>query len=530
MYTNLNFTGRKALAYIRKSTNDTNRQKYSIQSQREQIEEWCLKHNVILTKTFKDDHSAKTFNRPGWNELVAYLETQRCDPQADLLLVIDYSRFSRDEVLGYVSINQLDQLNIELQAIDQLLDYSIPESKFMRSHYMTMPAVDNAWRSIKVKRGMTLSLRAGNWCAGSLPKGYWKDKNTGEVTPTQEGRIIGSSMKKILQGYSIKEALEDVKMRGVSMTFKTFSKAIRNPFYAGKIKHELLGEDIVDGKQLPVISWTDFQELQHLLNNNKKSTLGKGDELLPLKGFMSCPNCGSNYTGYQIKKKQNPYKKGVYKVRKSQPVYYKCQCANVSGLKSHAKFVDALNNLSVSVDKIDAFMEALEIALEQINDRQKKSISEFGREIGMVEEKLERLEESYLYDGIIDKSIYQKHVQKLHNRLDFLQKNKDSLRQLSNPRQVLDFASKSLTKMGNRWNNGTFLQKKAMQRWMFPEGILYDKAKDHYLTPRINIIFNVTNSFSVGYNKITDPNGSVIRLWQSVGESNPCYQDENLAS
>ena len=520
MYTNLNFSGRKALAYIRKSTNDTNRQKYSIQSQREQIEAWCLQQNVTLIRTFKDDHSAKTFNRPGWNELVAYLATQRNERQADLLLVIDYSRFSRDEVLGYVSINQLDQLNIELQAIDQLLDYSIPESKFMRSHYMTMPAVDNAWRSIKVKRGMILSLREGNWCAGPLPRGYWKDKNTGIVEPTLEGRLIGSAMRKILEGYSIKEALDDINMRGFNTTFKTFSKILRNPFYAGKIQHKLLEDEIVDGKQEPVITYESFKQLQQYLDNNKKSNIVKGDENLPLKGFMSCPKCGHNYTGYTVRKKQKPYKKDEYFVKKSQPVYYKCRCSNVSGINAHSKFIEVLDNLSLRNEMIDAFLEALEIAIEEINSRQIQIKTDLNREIGMLEKKLERLEGRFIYDGDIDKNTYQNHVQKIHKQIDFIEKKRQGVSPLSNPSKIIDFASRNLTKIGFRWSKANFSQKKALQRWVFPEGFMYDKAKGQYLTPRINTIFSINSSFSVGYNKKTDPNGSVIRLWQSDSPAN----------
>lgn len=497
MFVSLNFANRKAIAYIRKSTNDANRQKYSIQSQKEQIEKWCDQMGVILIRTFKDDHSAKDFNRPGWNQLTAYLNQNKKQQLADLLLVVDYSRFSRDEVLGYVSINQLESFNIELQAIDQLLDSSVPESKIMRGLNMTMPAVDNAWRSIKVKRGMTLALKQGNWVA-PVPMGYWKDKNEGKITATKEGRLIGMAMQMVKNGSSITDAHMELHLRGLNITFKRFSKMLRNPFYAGLISHKLLEDEIVKGNHKGVISESDFEELQRVLSNNRKDT-HKHLDLYPLKGFIQCPNCQTYYTGYQVKKKQKP--NGDYRLKQSKPIYYKCKCANVSGKKAHKQFSTVLDSLSLNEDYLAAFKDMAISVIQRISLDDRQRIVLINREIGQVEAKIERLEERYLYERVIDTKTYEKHSKKLFQRLDDLRESKKSSGALSNPTDFVNFVCKNISNIDIKWNESTFKRKRGLQRWMFPEGFFYDKHTEQYLTPRLNSIFNLTRSFSNGITK-----------------------------
>ena len=61
-----------------------------------------------------------------------------------------WDRFSRNTTDSYEMIRKLKGYGVEVQAIQQPLDLSIPETKDLLAIYLTMPHVDNERRSIKV--------------------------------------------------------------------------------------------------------------------------------------------------------------------------------------------------------------------------------------------------------------------------------------------------------------------------------------------------------------------------------------------
>ncbi|WP_115867382.1 recombinase family protein [Marinoscillum furvescens] len=482
------FEGKRAVCYLRKSTDDAYRQKYSIQAQREQMEMWSSNFGVITEKYFIDDHSAKDFKRPGWVDLMDYLKKHHTS--ISLVLIIDYSRFSRNDVLAYVSINQLDQWGIELQAIDQLLNYEVPESLIMRGNYITMPAVDNLWRSKKVKRGMIQSLRAGNWCAGKYPRGFWKDKNTGEVQITDEGKLIAAAYDKIAHhGYNIREAQTFLNLRGVNVTFKALSKMLRNVFYKGYISHRLLGSEIVKGNQPPLVDPTTWQLVQDILSGNKKS--GKNEDLFPLKKFLQCPDCGKSHTAYQRKTKQKP--DGSYREKKSKPIYYKCACGDISGKKLHETFSDMLSSFSLNHNDVDILREELEIVFNSMQEEARESQALLKKRITEQSQFLEKLEKKYINDGL-DTETYKKHKESTLNEIHKLESALRSQVQLSNPTQFINNSLKLVTKPSKIWRDSNISAQRELQKLIFPEGLMYSKKKEEYRTPRIHSIFAVIHS------------------------------------
>ena len=509
------FEGKRAVCYLRKSTDDAYRQKYSIQAQREQMELWSSHFGVITEKYFIDDHSAKDFKRPGWVQLMDYLKKHHS--AISLVLIIDYSRFSRNDVLAYVSINQLDQWSIELQAIDQLLNYEVPESLIMRGNYITMPAVDNLWRSKKVKRGMIQSLRAGNWCAGKYPRGYWKDKNTGEVQITDEGRLIAVAYDKIAHhGYNIRETQTFLNLRGVNVTFKALSKMLRNVFYKGEISHGLLGDEIVKGNQPALVDPTTWQLVQDVLSGNTKT--GKTDDIFPLKKFLTCPDCGKVHTAYQRKTKQRP--DGTYREKKTKPIYYKCACGDISGKMLHETFSDLLSSFSLNHNDVDILREELNIVFESMQRESKESQALIKKRITEQTQFLEKLEKKYISDGL-DTETYKKHKDSTLNEINELETALRGQVQLSNPTQFINNSLKLVTKPAKIWRESDLMSQRSLQKLIFPEGLMYSKKKREYRTPRIHSIFTVihglqsptkektrsTNGVNLVYSPLVVPRG-----------------------
>ncbi len=75
-------------------------------------------HHHILMRIL--NHSAKTFNRPEWNKLLADLKKYK--GKTDFILFTKWDRFSRNACDAYQMISTLRRLGIEPQAIEQPLE------------------------------------------------------------------------------------------------------------------------------------------------------------------------------------------------------------------------------------------------------------------------------------------------------------------------------------------------------------------------------------------------------------------------
>ncbi|MEF9478807.1 recombinase family protein [Chryseobacterium sp. 1B4] len=60
--------------YIRVSTDEQADRGYSQRDQEERLKRYCETNNLKIDSLIFEDHSAKNFNRPGWNELLIYLK------------------------------------------------------------------------------------------------------------------------------------------------------------------------------------------------------------------------------------------------------------------------------------------------------------------------------------------------------------------------------------------------------------------------------------------------------------------------
>jgi site-specific DNA recombinase len=59
--------------YIRVSTDEQADKGYSQRNQEEVLRRYCAFQNIQIRKVILEDHSAKTFNRPAWTNLISGL-------------------------------------------------------------------------------------------------------------------------------------------------------------------------------------------------------------------------------------------------------------------------------------------------------------------------------------------------------------------------------------------------------------------------------------------------------------------------
>lgn len=168
--------------YVRVSTDEQAEKGYSQRNQEEVLRRYCEIKSIQIQKVYYEDHSAKTFNRPIWKNIL--VDLRKGKGQANLMLFTKWDRFSRNTGDAYTMINTLRRFGIEPQAIEQPLDLDIPENKMMLAFYLAAPEVENDRRSLNI-----FTVHAGRRKKedGSLPLRL--------VTPTAPMRTDGNILR-----------------------------------------------------------------------------------------------------------------------------------------------------------------------------------------------------------------------------------------------------------------------------------------------------------------------------------------------
>ena len=147
---------KKAILYIRVSTDEQEDKGYSQRDQHETLQRYCEQNSIAILKVIFEDHSAKTFNRPEWSRMLSDLRRTKSRP--DAVLFTKWDRFSRNVSESYQTIGVLAKIGVQPISIEQPLDMTNPESKMMLAIYLAAGEVDNDRRALNVFYGIRRAI------------------------------------------------------------------------------------------------------------------------------------------------------------------------------------------------------------------------------------------------------------------------------------------------------------------------------------------------------------------------------------
>ena len=484
----------KAFLYIRVSTDEQAEKGYSQRSQEEVLNRYCELHNIQIAGTYIEDFSAKTFNRPRFQEMLFRIKKNKdC---ASLILFTKWDRFSRNAGEAYAMINILEKLGVAPQAIEQPLDIEIPENKLMMAVYLATPEVENARRSLNVFYGMRRARKEGRWMA-CAPIGYTNSRSAGNtkiITPDPgKSAIIKWIFESLATNkFSAESILKSAREKGFKCSKNNFHSLIRNPVYCGKIKivaFKAEPEAVIQGLHEGIISEELFYRTQAALDSKKRTTKINDLDKFPLRGFILCPNCGNALTASCSTGRNKKY------------AYYHCtsQCG--------ARFAaDVVNDGFVSVQKKLKPLQGIEplykLVVEDVFSRGKKNT---GTELRKVKNDLQQLSQRnkkardlLLEDKIspLDYSEIKKECEQQTAMLD------ERIALLSQHVQGIEErivrAVTLLSHLDELYTKGSTEDKRRIAGSMFPKKLTF--SKNGYRTAHMNkaaeLIFNMSAAFS----------------------------------
>jgi site-specific DNA recombinase len=299
-----NLKGKRAILYRRVSTTKQKETGNSLNSQKDQLRSFCYNKEIQIIQEFEEDFSAKDFNRPEWNKLNKYAKANY--REIDLLLVVNWDRFSRNTLEALNTIDTFSKINIEVNSINNWIDYQDPTQKFIQLMYLGMPEVDNKMKGLRIKKAMREVRKSGRWCSkqpfGYLPGKDHFGKALMKVDP-DKGQLLKSLFELYSSGnYSQSEILKMTSFKPLKLSKSNISRILQNIVYAGFLDVPAFEEEpkqTKKGLHEPIIDLITFNKIQELfkVRSAQKQKPKAFNKKLLLRGHLRCSKCGGNLTG-----------------------------------------------------------------------------------------------------------------------------------------------------------------------------------------------------------------------------------------
>ena len=304
-------TNSKYFIYIRKSTDEEDRQVLSLEAQLTELKEFAQKEHLEILEVLTESKTAKVPGRPVFDSMVKRLENK----EAQGIISWHPDRLARNSIDGgkliyLLDIGLLDSLKFPTFWFD-----NTPQGKFMlniafgQSKYY----VDNL--SENVRRGIRQKLRRGQW-PGLAPLGYYNHPKTRTV---EIDELTAPKVHKLFELYAtghyvLKDiikaatALELFNHKGKPLGLSTIQHMFKNLFYYGLMKYD--GETY-QGQHTAIVDKKLFEQVNQQMTKQGKPHKYRSTNF-DLLNLAKCGECGCTVTAQYPKGNGGTY------------TYYRC--------------------------------------------------------------------------------------------------------------------------------------------------------------------------------------------------------------
>ena len=429
-----------------------------------------------------------------YQDMITYVSRHR---HINTILVYSYDRFSRAGAEAIVTKAYLKSKGISVVSVTQPIDGDSIAGEFMENMLFLFNQFENNLRKDKCTAGMLECLEKGDWFS-QPPMGYSIDK-TSKVKHTliinEAGYLLGEAFRwKAYEGLSNVEIIKRLEARGFPKKIypQRLTEIFHNPFYCGKIRHYLLGKDdngndrIVQGNHPPIVDETTW-EIVNKTESHIGYTHAKVVEGAPLKKHVICPVCGHYMTGYQSK--------GIW--------YYKC---NTDGCKCnkradvmHDKYGDVLDSYAIPKDLRSIVVEETQRVLREGERNLTEQMRILRARITKLNAQKDDVAMRYGL-GEIPGDVYRLTNDALTKRIsDAEAELKETENNSSNFSNVVESTVAIACHLRALWDGSDYEMRQEVQKMAFPEGIVWNRENDNYLTPKENLALVAFRSISDSY-------------------------------
>ena len=336
---------------------------------------------------------------------------------------------------------------------------------------------DNDVRSERTRAGMRAALEQGRWTfvppLGYLNAPKWTGKS---LTPDPDrASLVTRAFEEYATGRFTKEQVLGTVTRlglrtrsGLTLNPQSFGRMLTNRLYAGFIDLPEFGVSR-RGDFDPLVSEQTFCRVQTILQGRVQVTgpHNRSRPDFPLKGLVRCAACGRPLTGSWSKGRNGRY------------AYYHCwrQCraVNITKAKLEGLFADGLKQLQPTPGYMRVVKELVLKAWQERKAEVTHEADDTARRAKAIQQKLDRLDEAFLFAQSIDITTYERHRDKLRQELTLTQIDEHSVAvEKVDVEGILAFAERVLPRASDLWVQASLNQRQRLQQLFFPDGIAFD--------------------------------------------------------
>ncbi len=392
------------IIYCRKSTEDSSRQVLSIESQKSNMLDLVQREKLEVDKIFVESKSASTPGRPEFGAMIDLIENN----PGSILFVWKLDRLARNPV-DEGKIKWLLQQKVIAKIITPERIYSPEDNALISAVEFGMANQYTRDLKANVKRGMDTKLKNGGWI-GRCPYGYLNKQADKKIVIDEKASPYAIKLFTLFSsgGYTLKDIskiLYDEGFRtpgGNKVHASVLYKTINNPFYTGIMvssgKH-------YQGNHQPLISKELFDQCQNILHGNRSK---KQKHLFPLRGFMTCPDCGCMITASMRKGHQYYHCTNGKKLHTGSREHFNSEVLNREVAKKLAEF-------KFDEEMVEIMYQAALVKSNTDNSFIETSKANIHNQLNLLADKRKRTEDVFI-DGSLPKDRYEARILDLNNQ------------------------------------------------------------------------------------------------------------------
>lgn len=352
-------------SYIRKSTDEEDRQILSLEGQRQTIETLATLQGEVIPQEnyYSDSHSAKTANkRPNFNTMIAKVREEIAVGKNVRFFVWKANRLSRNYSEGGVVADWVK--DGKAIVISQTKQYGEYDSEQLNDEFTKATGFSKDL-SVDVTRGLDAKVAMG-WRPGRAAVGYINEifalKGAKRILPDPERSMLVKEFFNLVSlGESVVNALKIVTGKGLTVKSKSGNSplstkqsydVLRNPFYYG---YFLWKGELKKGCHEPLVTKELWDKVQNMLDG-RHFVHPKQNNYFFMR-LLKCADCKHFVTA------------DVHKGH----VYTKCKCSG----KKHLKLEDVNNQVLGLIDQLKTtpgFVQWYVNTLKEVNEEEFEKI------------------------------------------------------------------------------------------------------------------------------------------------------------
>ncbi len=537
--------------YARKSTEDSEKQIQSINDQIDICKKIARELKLNVVEIFQEDKSAKEpYIRGAFYKMIDFIKAGK----ADAILCWHINRLTRNPVdsgtlqwmLEKEKIKEIRTPERVSKPEDNSLLFAVEGGvarQFIRDHTKA------------VIRGMDKRLSEG-FFQGKAPQGYLNTplllQGSREILVDEERfPLIKKAWKAMITGcYTVPQihamliewnftTRKHKKIGGTILTLTGLYKIFTNIFYTGDFSFK---GKLYKGSYKPMITLEEFDRVQELLGRKGKAR--PKQHLSEYTTFIKCATCGCQVTADHKKKlikRGNTYKEYVYYYCTRKNKNIKCTEKRITKEIMEEQLIAQLDSITI----IPEFEEWAIDCLKEMNSGEIEERSQIyeNLHINLVQEqtRLDNLFKMRL-DREISSEKYEQEKIELENKIarysKQIKETEDRAKQwLVDAERTFKYVSSAR----EAFINGGYQERREIamslgSNFLLHDGKLRYEANEWFEPIKKNYQALEAEFHRLELNKsvvVTRKKGDLtplIQLWQSQGESNPCFRDENPVS